>query len=54
MSLCISWEIEGLHEIVKKKFAFLPHALLCEHMHKSIESFQKRGRAPVAGLLQFQ
>lgn len=40
-------------ERVKKRFSFLPHALLCEHMHKSIESFQKMGRPPVAGLLQF-
>lgn len=39
---------------VKKRFSLLPHALLCEHMHKTIESFPKMGRPPVAGLLRFQ
>lgn len=50
----MSWEGKRAYKRVKKRFAFLPHALLCEHMHESIESFQKMGRPPVAGLLQFQ
>lgn len=50
----LSVEREKRASRVKKRFSFLPHALLCEHMHKSIESFQKMGRPPVAGLLQFQ